>query len=56
MADKLRATAPIVDDDGRPTRVLFVLLDELIEATNVTIPALEQRIIDLEALVASHHP
>jgi len=56
MAQKLHATAAIVDKEGRPTRVFFVILNDLIEAVNVTIPAMQAEIDALEALVESHHP
>lgn len=63
MARKIHATAALVDDEGRPTRVFFVLLNDLIDAVEVTIPAMQAEIdglkVDLdalEALVESHHP
>lgn len=56
MADKLHASTTIVDEGRVPTRAFFILLDELIDVVNVTIPAMQAEIDALEALVASHHP
>ena len=56
MAQKLHATSALVDEDGRATRVLFVLLNDLVELLEVTIPTMQAEIDALEALVESHHP
>ncbi len=52
MAQKLHATAKIVDDEGRPTRVFFVILNDLLDA----VEQLQSDLDALEALVESHHP
>ena len=56
MADTLHASTPIVDEEGITTRAFYLLMDELIESVNVTIPAMQAEIDALEALVAFHHP
>lgn len=50
--EKHHVTTILVDDQGRPTREFFLLLDSLIDLVN----DLEARLATLEATVATHHP